>query len=255
MKNIFKKDIKITIITVCYNSVATLEKTILSVARQTYTDIEYIIVDGNSKDGTLGIIQKHEDKIAQWISERDKGLYDAMNKGIAIATGDVIGILNSDDTFYSDTVLEEIVAFHSKNTIDASVGTIMQHKDNGKVVRVYSSKYWTPEKLKIGFMPPHPSIFFKRELFDKLGIYELGFIIGADYELISRFFLKGKISWKYSGITTTSMLVGGLSSSGTVSYNLITKEIQKALLMNGIVFSSFKIKMRFVWKIIGFLKK
>ena len=104
-------------------------------------------------------------------------------------------------------------------------------------------------------MPPHPSIFFKRALFDRLGFYELGFSIGADYELISRFFLKGKISWHYSGITTTAMLVGGLSSSGTASYTLITKEIQKALLMNGIAFSSFKIKMRLVWKIIGFLKK
>jgi glycosyltransferase involved in cell wall biosynthesis len=246
---------KISIITVCYNSAATLEKTILSIAGQTYTNIEYIIVDGNSNDGTLDIIKKHEDKISKWISERDKGLYDAMNKGITLATGDVIGILNSDDTFYSDTVLAAIAAFHTDNTIDASVGTIMQHKENGKVVRVYSSKYWTPEKLKIGFMPPHPSIFFKRELFDRLGFYELGFIIGADYELICRFFLKGKISWNYSGITTTAMLVGGLSSSGTASYTLITKEIQKALLMNGIAFSSFKIKMRFVWKIIGFLRR
>jgi glycosyltransferase involved in cell wall biosynthesis len=247
--------LKISIITVCYNSAATLEKTILSVAGQTHSNIEYLIVDGNSKDGTLDIIRKYEDKITKWISEPDKGLYDAMNKGIAMATGDIVGILNSDDTFHSNTVLEAIAAFHTNNTIDASVGTILQHKENGKVVRVYSSKYWTPEKLKIGFMPPHPSIFFKRELFDALGFYELGFIIGADYELITRFFLKGKISWKYSGITTTAMLVGGLSSSGTASYTLITKEIQKALLMNGIAFSSFKIKMRFVWKIIGFLRK
>jgi glycosyltransferase involved in cell wall biosynthesis len=246
---------KITIITVCYNSAATLEKTILSVAGQTHANIEYIIVDGNSKDGTLDIIKEHEEKITQWISEPDKGLYDAMNKGIAMATGDLVGILNSDDTFYSNTVLAAIADFHTNNTIDASVGTIVQHKENGKVVRVYSSKYWTPEKLKIGFMPPHPSIFFKRELFDTLGFYEVGFIIGADYELITRFFLKGKISWKYSGITTTAMLVGGLSSSGTASYTLITKEIQRALFMNGIVFSPFKIKMRFVWKIIGFLKK
>ena len=245
---------KISIITVCFNSAATLEKTILSVAGQTYKNIEYIIVDGNSHDGTIDIIQKHEDKITKWISEPDKGLYDAMNKGITLATGDLIGILNSDDTFYSDTVLATIAAFHTNNTIDASVGTIVQHKENGKVVRVYSSKYWTPAKLRIGFMPPHPSIFFKRGLFDTLGFYELGFIIGADYELISRFFLKGKISWKYSGITTTAMLIGGLSSSGSSSYQLITTEIQKALLMNGLSFSPFKIKLRLVWKIIGFLK-
>jgi hypothetical protein len=172
-----------------------------------------------------------------------------------MATGDLIGILNSDDTFNTNTVIEEIVNFHRKNDIEASVGNIIQHKENGKIVRLYSSKNWNPERLKIGFMPPHPSIFFKKELFDKLGKYDLGFKIGADYELITRFFLKNKIIWKYSGITTTAMLVGGLSSSGSSSYKLITKEIQKALIMNGIMFAPFKIKMRFFWKIIGFLKK
>ena len=246
---------KISIITVCYNSATTIEKTILSVASQTYANIEYIIVDGNSKDNTLEILKKHENKILKWISEPDKGLYDAMNKGIAMATGDLIGILNSDDTFHSNTVIEDIVNFHRKNDIEASVGNIVQHRENGKIVRLYSSKYWNPEKLTIGFMPPHPSIFFKKDLFNKFGNYDLGFKIGADYELITRFFLKNKITWMYSGITTTAMLVGGLSSSGTSSYKLITKEIQKALAMNEIAYSSFKIKMRFFWKIIGFLKK
>lgn len=246
---------KISIITVCYNSATTIEKTILSVASQTYKNIEYIIVDGNSKDNTLGIIKNHEDTISNWISEPDKGLYDAMNKGIDLATGDLIGILNSDDTFNSNTVIEEIANFHAQNNIEASIGNILQHKENGNIVRIYSSRFWKPEKLKIGFMPPHPSIYFKRELFDKFGKYDLGFKIGADYELITRFFLKNNITWKYSGITTTAMLVGGLSSSGTSSYQLITKEIQKGLSMNGILFSPFKIKMRFFWKIIGFLKK
>ena len=246
---------KISIITVCYNSAATLEKTIISVANQNYKDIEYIIVDGNSKDNTLTIIKKHGDKISKWISEPDNGLYDAMNKGIAMATGNLIGILNSDDTFHSSTVIEEIVAFHSNNTIDASVGNIIQHRENGKIIRTYSSKYWNPVKLKIGYMPPHPSLFFKRELFDKYGNYDLGFKIGADYELITRYFFKNKISWKYSGITTTAMLVGGLSSSGSGSYKLITQEIKKALLMNEISFTSIKIQFRFLWKIFGFLKK
>ncbi|MFT5251051.1 MAG: glycosyltransferase involved in cell wall biosynthesis [Flavobacteriales bacterium] len=246
---------KISIITVCYNSAATLEKTILSVSRQTYNSIEYIIVDGNSKDNTLSLIKKHEDKISKWISEPDKGLYDAMNKGISMASGDLIGILNSDDTFNSDMVVEQIASFHLQNTIDASIGNIVQHQESGKIIRLYSSKYWNPEKLTIGFMPPHPSIFFKRELFNKFGNYDLGFKIGADYELITRFFKKNKIVWKYSGITTTSMLVGGLSSSGSSSYKLITKEIQRALTMNGIVFDPFKIRIRFLWKIIGFFKK
>jgi glycosyltransferase involved in cell wall biosynthesis len=246
---------KISIITVCYNSAATIEETIQSVAAQTYKDIEYIVVDGNSKDATVAVIKKHEDVITRWISEPDKGLYNAMNKGVAMATGDIIGILNSDDTFNSSTVLAEIASFHTANDIDASIGNVVQHKEDGKLVRLYSSKYWKPEKLKIGFMPPHPSIFFKKHLFEKYGCYDLGFKIGADYELITRFFLKERISWKYSGLTTTAMLVGGLSSSGTASYKLITKEIQKALTMNAVSFSSYKIKLRFLWKIIGFLKK
>ena len=246
---------KISIITVCYNSAATIEKTIQSVAAQTYKNIEYIVVDGNSKDTTVAIIKKHEAVITKWISEPDKGLYDAMNKGIEMTTGDIIGIINSDDTFYNNLVLEEVAKFHANNKIDASVGNIVQHKENGNVVRRYSAQNWQPEKLKIGFMPPHPSIFFKRELFQQFGGYNLGFKIGADYELITRFFLKNKIVWKYSGITTTAMLVGGLSSSGTSSYKLITKEIQKALQMNGISFNPYKIKLRFIWKIIGFLKK
>lgn len=246
---------KISIITVCYNSAATIEKTILSVVGQTYKNIEYIIIDGNSKDNTFTIIDKYRSNVSYCLSESDKGLYDAMNKGISVATGDLIGILNSDDTFNSNTVLEEIADFHLQNNIDASIGNIVQHKVNGKKVRVYSSKYWTPEKLKIGFMPPHPSVFFKRELFNKFGDYDLGFKIGADYELITRFFLHNNINWKYSGIITTNMLVGGLSSSGTGSYQLITKEIQKALTMNKIGFTPFKIKIRFLWKIIGFLKK
>jgi glycosyltransferase involved in cell wall biosynthesis len=244
---------KVSIITVCFNSGSTIKKTILSLLSQTYSNIEFIIIDGNSEDNTLEIIKSYENIISILISEPDKGLYDAMNKGISVATGDLIGILNSDDIFHSDTVIEEIVNFHKKNDIDASVGNITQHKETGKIIRFYSSKNWNPEKLKIGFMPPHPSIFFKRDLFHKFGNYHLGFKIGADYELITRFFLKNKVNWKYSNITTTSMLVGGISSSGTSSYSLITEEIYKALSINEISFFSFQIKMRFIWKITEFL--
>ena len=246
---------KITIITVSFNSAATIQKTFNSVKNQTYQDIEYIVVDGNSTDGTQNIIKQNQDFIDKWISEPDKGLYDAMNKGIKMATGDIIGILNSDDTFSNAKVLEKIADFHLQNDIQASVGNIRQHDKDGKHKRTYSSHYWKPEKLKIGFMPPHPSIFFKSELFEKFGYYKLDFVIGSDYELITRFFLNNKIKWKYSRITTTSMLVGGLSSSGAKSYKLITKEIQRALKMNDINFNPLTIKMRFVWKIIGLIKK
>jgi glycosyltransferase involved in cell wall biosynthesis len=245
----------ISIITVCFNSASTLEATILSVKKQTYKKIEYIIIDGYSSDNTINIIKSHGDIVTKWVSEPDSGLYDAMNKGISLATGDIIGILNSDDIFFSNSTLEEVVSFHLKYNIDASIGNIVQQNNDNKVLRFYSSKSWSPSKLKIGFMPPHPSIFFKRGVFQRFGIYNLGFKIGADYELITRMFLKNHISWKYSGITTTLMLVGGLSSSGYSSYNLITKEIQNALSINSVKFSSWKIYLRFIWKLVGFIKR
>lgn len=246
---------KISIITVCYNSAATINKTFQSVALQTYKNIEYIVVDGNSKDATVPIIKKNESLITKWVSEPDKGLYDAMNKGIQLATGDLVGILNSDDTFYNNSVLEELVDFHKNNAIDASIGNIIQHNENGKIVRKYNARNWKPKKLKIGFMPPHPAIFFKRELFEKFGLYHLDFTIGADYELIARFFLKNNITWRYSGITTTAMLTGGLSSSGMGSYKLISKEIGKALSRNDIDYSPLKVRLRGFWKIVGLLRK
>ena len=164
---------KISIITVCYNSAATIEKTIKSLMAQTYRDIEYIVVDGDSNDSTLDIVKKYENQITKWISEPDNGLYDAINKGIAFATGDIIGVLNSDDIFTDNYVLENIAKFHLENSIDASVGNIMQFNKNQKIVRKYSAENWRPDKLKIGFMPAHPAIFFKRDLFEKFGYYHI----------------------------------------------------------------------------------
>lgn len=246
---------KISIITVCYNSAKTIEKTFKSVQRQTYKNIEYIVVDGGSKDTTIDLVKKYKSIVSQWVSEPDKGLYDAMNKGIAMASGDIVGILNSDDIFTNDFVLENVAKFHLQNNVEASVGNIIQFNEVGKTVRKYSAKNWNPEKLKIGFMPAHPALFFKRYLFKKYGLYHLDFTIGADYELITRFFLKHNISWKFSNITTTSMLIGGLSSSGVSSYQLISKEIKKALTRNDVKFNYSKVQLRGFWKIIGFLNK
>ena len=246
---------KISIITVCFNSSKTIEKTFQSIKNQSYQNLEYIVVDGGSSDDTLKIIKNYSSCISNYISESDKGLYDAMNKGISMATGDIIGILNSDDIFVDNYVLEKVAKFHTKNSIDASVGNITQFNKNDKVIRKYSAKNWSPNKLKIGFMPAHPAIFFKRELFENYGKYRLDFVSGADYELIIRFFLRNKITWKYSDITTTAMLIGGISSSGYKSYKLISREIKKALELNKIKFSYFKVLLRVIWKLNGFLKK
>ncbi|MEY4573355.1 MAG: hypothetical protein RLZ10_2639, partial [Bacteroidota bacterium] len=253
-----KIDLKVSIITVCYNSVITIEKTILSVLNQTYGNIEYIIVDGGSTDGTIEIIKKNVNKISKniiWVSEPDKGIYDAINKGITIASGDLIGILNSDDVFFDKLVISNIVKFHVCNNIDASIGDVVQVDSKNKVIRNYNSKSWIPSKLKFGFMPPHPSIFMQRRLFSELGMYNIDLKIAADYELIIRFFLIHNVIWKYSNITTTSMLVGGVSSSGLKSYNIITEEITKALQINSVKFSKVVLRLRMVWKVFELIRK
>ena len=246
---------KISIITVCYNSSKTILDTINSVNIQSYPEIEHVFVDGLSSDNTVEIINLNSQTKNVVVSERDNGLYDAINKGISIASGDVIGILHSDDIFKDVFVLENIVKFHQENDIDASVSNIIQFNKVGKTVRKYSSKNWIPEDLKIGFMPPHPSIFFKRELFEKYGNYHLDYISGADYELIVRFFIKHQISWKYYDITTTAMSRGGISSSGISSYLLISKEILRALSENNIIINPLKIHLRVFWKVLGFINK
>jgi glycosyltransferase involved in cell wall biosynthesis len=251
----FSEGMKLSIITVCYNSAATIENTFKSVKEQTYDNIEYIIVDGNSNDTTVEIIKNYEAIISKWISEPDLGLYDAMNKGIGMATGDLVGILNSDDVFYNNSVLTEIARFHTINSIDASLGNIVQCDDTGKVLRRYFSKNWMPSKLKMGFMPPHPSIFFKRSLFEKYGVYNLDYRIAADYDLIVRFFLRWQISWSYSGVTTTNMLAGGLSSSGFKSYQLISKEVVASLSSHQLKFSPLAIRLRILWKVFDLVKK
>ena len=161
---------KFSIITVSFNSEKTIERTINSVLSQNYSNIEYIIVDGDSKDSTIQIIEKYKNSIHQFISEKDEGIYDAINKGISMATGDIVGILNSDDIFSNQNIITEVVGIFLENPhLDSIIGNIAFINGNEKIVRVYNSKNWTPKKFLYGFMPPHPSFYCKRELFQKFG--------------------------------------------------------------------------------------
>lgn len=246
---------KISIITVCYNSAKTIEETLKSVKNQTYPNIEFIVIDGKSKDETISIIKKYEDIISYFESEEDKGLYDAINKGIEKATGDFVGILNSDDVFFDENTISSVADFLNRNSsLDAITGNIIQIK-NGKIIRHYKSNKWKPRDLEIGFMPPHPSIFIRKSTYNRLGLYKLGYKIAADYELIIRYFLKNKIQYKYSGITTTKMLVGGASSSGINSYKIITNEVLRAFNENDLKHSKYRIKYRFFWKFFDYIVK
>ena len=181
---------KISIITVCFNASRTIEQTIISVLTQTYQNIEYIIIDGASVDGSIGIIEKYSSKIHEFISEPDNGMYDALNKGIKLATGDIIGILNSDDSFCNDNILNLVACnFNEILELDAVIGDVAFINKNNKIFRQCSAKNWDISKFKYGNMPPHPSFYCKKSCFNKYGYYNTNFKIAGDFELFIRFFL------------------------------------------------------------------
>ena len=246
---------KISLISVTYNSEKTLACTIESVLSQTYSDIEYIVVDGASKDNTVSIIKQYEPLFEgrmKWISEKDKGLYDAMSKGIRMATGDVVGILNSDDFFTSKDVLEKISeAFILDSQLDAVYGDVhfVNPGNLNKCVRYYSSKIFKRHLMKLGFMPAHPSFYIRRECFDKYGLYKTDYKIAADFEFLLRVIYKEKIKTQYLPIDMVTMRTGGASTSGLESHKRIMKEHLRAFRENGIYTNSLLLSLRYIYKI------
>lgn len=246
---------KISLITITYNSVKTLADTIQSVLNQTYTDIEYILVDGASKDNTVSIIKQYEPLFEgrmKWISEPDKGLYDAMNKGIRMATGDIVGILNSDDFFTSSNILQKVVdAFQQDRIIDAVYGDVhFVHPSNlNKCVRYYSSKIFKRDFMKMGFMPAHPSFYIRKACFDKYGSYRTDYKIAADFEFLLRVIYKAKIKTKYLPIDMVTMRTGGASTSGLESHKRIMKEHLRAFRENGIYTNKLLLSLRYIYKV------
>jgi glycosyltransferase involved in cell wall biosynthesis len=244
-------EFSVSIITVSYNSLKTISDTINSVLSQAYKNIEYIIIDGSSTDGTPDIIKSFGKLISKFVSEPDKGIYDAINKGIKLATGDIIGILNSDDFFYDDFVVEKIVNAFIESDADAVIGDVqfVDPKKTSRIVRYYSSKKFNPLKFKYGFMPAHPSFYAKRGLFKKLGYYKTDYKIAADYELLIRFLNINNIRYKYLEMPFVSMRTGGVSTKSLYSNWLLNKEIVRACRENGIytnflfVYSKYFLKL------------
>lgn len=227
---------KLSLITVTYNSDATLAYTIDSVLSQTYPDIEYIIVDGASKDNTIAVIKEYEPKFQgrmKWISEPDKGLYDAMNKGIRMATGDVVGILNSDDLFMDDDVLTDIGKAFDGQT-DAVFGNLyfVEQTDVNRIVRIWKGSPY--RSFRSGWHPAHPTFYVRREVYEKYGLFDTSFDISADFELMLRFIDKHQIRTKYLDRYMIRMRMGG-ESTGSIK-NIIrgNKNIFKAFRKNGI---------------------
>lgn len=247
----------ISIITATFNSAKTLKDTIQSVLRQTNKDFEYLIIDGGSTDETIDIVKSYESEFSgrlKWVSEKDQGIYDAMNKGIKMASGDVVGILNSDDYFTSDDILQTVDNAFKSHEIGAIYGDIHFIRDGNpqKCVRYYSSRMFRPFWLRFGFMPAHPSFYCKREVFEKAGLYSLDYKIGADYEMMVRLFKRHKIKSLYVNKDFVTMRTGGASNNNVRRRLTLIEEDVKACRVNGIYTNRFFIMLKFLYKIFEF---
>ncbi len=245
---------KISIITITYNSAASLEQTIRSVLDQSYTDIEYIIVDGGSTDNTLQIIEKYKNRVAKFISEKDNGLYDALNKGIGLASGDVIGILHSDDFYIDKNVIKKYADTIIKNNADAVYSDLfyVDKENTDKVIRKWTSGNHKPTSFLQGWMPPHPTFFVKREVYQKFGKFNLEFKHSADYELMLRFIYKHKIKLSYLNEFTIKMRVGGQSNANMQNRVNANLEDRKAWKINGLKPRFYTLYLKPLRKILQF---
>jgi glycosyltransferase involved in cell wall biosynthesis len=247
--------LKVSLITVTYNSAATLQHTIDSVAYQDYPNIEYIIVDGNSSDQTLQIINGNSHIISKMISEPDLGLYDAMNKGIKMATGDIVGIINSDDFYHRTDAISKIVeGFADNKTLCVFADVRFVNSNNlGKTIRYYSSAKFNLGAFSWGFMPAHPTFFTYREKFAEFGYYNTNYRVAADFELLVRFLYKHKLSYKYIPVDLLKMRYGGLSTSSWKITLVINQEDLHACLKNGLQTNYIRLYSRYFRKIFEFL--
>ena len=250
----------ISIITASYNSSATIRDTIESVLRQSYTDFEYIIKDGGSKDNTLEIVQEYAplfgDRL-KVISEPDGGIYDAMNKGLEATTGDVVGILNSDDFYTSDDVLEKIAEAFEANSIEAVYGDVHYVNDDDlkKQVRYYSSARFKRWQMRFGMMPAHPSFYCKRSVYEKYGVFDTSYKIAADFENLLRLIFLGKIKTYYINKDFVTMRTGGASTAGLKSRMVIMKEHLRALKAHGIYSNFLMLSLRYIYKVYELIRR
>ena len=227
---------KISIITATYNSAATISSCIASVNEQTYPDIEHIIIDGASKDNTLEIIKSMPNRVSKIVSEPDGGIYDAMNKGINFTTGEIMGILHSDDLFYSDETLKYISSAFSVSNADVVYGDliIVEKNNTGKIRRYWKSKSFKPNLLNRGWMPAHPTVFMRKGVYKKHGLFNLNMKISADYDFMLRVFSDPNLKFFYLPEVITKMREGGASNGSLKKMILKTKEDYIALKKNSV---------------------
>ncbi|MDD5226634.1 MAG: glycosyltransferase family 2 protein [Candidatus Omnitrophica bacterium] len=248
---------KISIITVVRNQCAAIEDCLKSVLSQTHRDVEYIVIDGVSTDGTLEILKRYQARIAKIISEKDAGPYDAMNKGIRLATGDVVGILNSDDFYADSRVLEKVANAFKKNDAEALFADLVYVRpgDLNRVVRFYSGAGFTPDKFAWGWMPQHPTFFVRRHLYEQYGLFRTDYRIAADYELMARFLARNKARYVYLPEVIVRMRTGGLSTRNLRSNWILNREILRACAENGIPTNILKVYSKYFRKLMQLFER
>jgi glycosyltransferase len=249
---------KVSIITITYNSAATVEDTLRSVVNQDYPNIEYLIIDGKSKDNTLQIVDKYKDKITKIVSEKDKGLYDALNKGIALASGDIVGMLHSDDLYASNHVISDIVKTFESNPAAEGVYAdlvFVDRNDIDKITRTWESGDYEEGDFLNGWMPPHPTFFVRKECYERFGVFNTTLRLSADYELMLRMIHKNKIKLAYLPKVVVKMRMGGVSN---VSFFVRLKaniEDKMAWKLNGMKPGIFTRFLKPASKIMQYFKK
>ena len=243
---------KISVITVSYNTAPTIEDTFRSVDSQTYRNIEHIVIDGGSDDGTVDCIRRHENALTRWITEPDKGIYDAMNKGIAMSTGDIIGFLNADDIYADTNILAQIAQTFEPGVIDACYGDLVYFRSNNfdKVVRYFCSRTFSPSRLAYGQMPAHPTLYLRKNMFEKYGLFKTDYEIAADYELVTRMFAKTKIHSVYLPLVMVKMRTGGISTRSWKSNLKLNLEILRACKENGVSTNILKVYSKYPAKLL-----
>ena len=242
---------RISVITVCYNSVATIDRAIASVRAQDWPNIEHIIIDGGSSDGTLAIIERHRAYVATIVSEPDNGIYDAMNKGLERSTGDIVCFLNSDDYYASPEVLSQVAVRMCEEGLDALMGDVaLFHASKpGRMVRRYRSGRFSPESLAWGWMPAHPALFLRRAVIQRVGRFKTNYRIAGDFEFIIRAFHGQKMHYRHLPEVLVNMQSGGASTAGLKAKFRLNQEVLRACRENGLQTNIFKILSKYPMKL------
>ncbi len=247
---------KVSIITAVRNGAEAIGTTLDSVAAQSHDDIEHVVVDGASTDGTVAVVRERGRRVARLLSEPDRGVYDAFNKGLALATGDVVAFLNAGDSYLDADVVATVAKVFAAQDVDAVFGDVLivDPHDPGRILRNYRSARFGPGRMAGGFMPAHPTLFLRRELYRRLGGYDASYRIAGDFELCVRAFVHERARYHYLPRALVRMPQGGLSTRGWRSKWIITLEMRRACLQNGVATSLPRLLLRFPVKLLEVLR-